>query len=197
MKSIEILITDQKITQKLKKKLSPKRYEHTLSATKVAYELGKAHHYNPSKAALAGLLHDCAKHYSNKKLLRLCDRYHISKSKAEEVNSDLLHAKVGAFIAKEKYHVEDPDILNAIAYHTTGRPSMSTLEKIVYISDYIEPGRKHGGRLELIRRVAYQDLDKAMLYILEDTLEYLYHRKATIDPVTKDTYNYYKKLRRE
>ncbi|MDF1617961.1 bis(5'-nucleosyl)-tetraphosphatase (symmetrical) YqeK [Petrocella sp. FN5] len=197
MKSIEDLITDQKITRKLKKKLSPKRYEHTLNVTKVAYELGRSHHYSPNKAALAGLLHDCAKHYSNKKLLGLCERYHISKSKAEEANGDLLHAKVGAFIAKEKYHIEDPDIFNAITYHTTGRPSMSLLEKIVYISDYIEPGRKHGGRLDLIRRIAYQDLDQAMLYILEDSLEYLYHKKVTIDPLTKETYNYYKKLRRE
>jgi predicted HD superfamily hydrolase involved in NAD metabolism len=82
----------------------------------------------------------------------------------------LLHAKVGSFLAKEKYGIEDEDVLNAIRYHTTGRPCMSTLEKILYIADYIEPGRKHASNLLQIRRMAFQDLDKTLFKILEDTL---------------------------
>ena len=85
------------------------------------------------------------------------------------------------------------DILNAIRYHTTGRPDMSRLEKIVYIADYIEPGRKQNQDLSLIRRLAYQDLDSAMEKILADTLTYLRTTDGQVDDMTNRTYQYYKR----
>lgn len=183
--------------KKLKKALSEDRYEHTLRVAERAYTLAEAHHYNQRKATVAGYLHDCAKNYKDSKLLKLADKYHIRISEAERNNTDLLHAKVGAYVTRDKFKVPDPDIFNAITYHTTGRPSMSVLEKILYISDYTEPGRRDRGRMEAIRKLSFQDLDETMLWILEDTLDYLSHKSKTIDPLTKEAYNYYKTLRKD
>ena len=146
----------------------------------------------PGKALLAGMLHDCAKCMSNEKRLAVCEKYNIVVNDAEKKNPFLLHAKVGSFWAMKKYGVHDQDVINAILNHTTGRPNMSLLEKIVYISDYIEPGRKQAPNLELIRRLAFEDLDKALLKILEDTLEYLQAGKQVVDPMTQKTYDFYK-----
>ncbi len=107
----------------------------------------------------------------------------------------LLHAKAGSFLARKKYGVTDDDILNAIKYHTTGRPEMSKLEKILYIADYIEPGRKHAANLLQIRKMAYQDLDQTLFKILEDTLSYLLTTGGEIDSMTQETYDYYKRTR--
>ena len=92
----------------------------------------------------------------------------------------------------EMYGVRDKDVINAILNHTTGRPGMTTLEKIIYIADYIEPNRKQAPNLAEIRKLAFQDLDKALLRILEDTLCYLGSLNNDIDPMTKKTYEYYK-----
>lgn len=193
----EQIISNKNWDKRLRKDLSSDRYEHTLRVAKTAYKLAIDHHIDPRKATVAGYLHDCAKNYTDKKLLKYAEKYHMAVSKAEKRNTDLLHARVGAYIARDVFHVTNPDIFNAISYHTTGRPSMSILEKIIYISDYIEPGRKHKGRIELIRQTARKDLDQAVLYILEDTLEYLDKKSKTKDPRTKEAYHYYKELRKD
>ena len=144
------------------------------------------------KAYLAGLLHDCAKCMDNEKRIHICEKHHITITEAEQRNPFLLHAKVGAFLAGKKYHVEDTDIINAILYHTTGRPEMSILEKIVYIADYMEPARDQAPNLELIRKLSFQNLDEALLIILEDTLNHLKDSEKEIDPMTQKTYDYYK-----
>ena len=110
----------------------------------------------------------------------------------EEKNPFLLHAKVGSYLASKKYGVTDPDILNAILNHTTGRPDMSLLEKIVWLSDYIEPGRKQAPNLPEIRRIAFEDLDKALIMALENTLSYLKGGNMEIDSMTQKTYDFYK-----
>ena len=90
---------------------------------------------------LAGLLHDCAKCIPGENKIKMCEKYHLNVSEVERENPSLLHAKLGAFLAAKKYHIEDKEIINAIASHTTGHPHMTLLEKIIYIADYIEPGR--------------------------------------------------------
>lgn len=101
-------------------------------------------------------------------------------------------------MAMDKFGINDKDIINAILYHTTGRPAMSTLEKIIYIADYIEPRRIKAPNLTEIRRMAFVDLDCTMLMILGDTLEYLKKRhkdrKDIMDEMTVKTYDYYKQL---
>lgn len=202
MKTAEL----NKLRKEMEKTLEPKRYEHTLSVAYTAANLAAVHGVDIDKALIAGMLHDCAKCLSYKKQMALCTKNHIALSETEmQEDSPILHAKAGGALAKQEYGIDDEDILNAIYYHTTGRPQMSPLEKIIYIADYIEPGRKHMKRTSSVdeqymrnlteaRRLAYQDLDKALRRILQDTLAYLTQKGGQIDPMTRETYKYYKKL---
>lgn len=181
-----------KIRKSMKKKLDEKRYEHTLGVAYTAAALAMRYGEDMNNALVAGLLHDCAKCMTNEKRLSICEKHNIPITKAEEKNPFLLHAKVGSFLAMKKYGVTDKDVINAILNHTTGRPGMSLLEKIIWLADYIEPGRKHAPNLEQIRRVAFEDLDKALLMALEDTLDYLNSGKMEVDSMTQKTYDFYK-----
>jgi len=181
-----------KIRKSMEKTLDSKRYEHTLGVAYTASCLAMCHNENVKNAELAGLLHDCAKCLKNSKMLKICEKHNIHVNRIEGKNPFLLHAKVGSFLAMERYGVRDKDIVNAILNHTTGRPGMTKLEKIIYIADYIEPNRKQAPDLVIIRKLAFTDLDQALLKILEDTLSYLETIKSDIDPMTKKTYDYYK-----
>ena len=180
-----------KIQKKIEKALDEKRYNHSLGVAYTASCLAMKYDVDINKAYLAGILHDCAKNLSDDKRLELAHRYDIFVSKVEKENPFLLHGKIGALIAKKKFKIEDEDILNAISFHTTGRPSMSTLEKIIYISDYIEINRIQATNLNIIRKLAFEDLDLCLIKILEDTLNYLKNKNACIDPETQKTYDYY------
>ena len=147
---------------------------------------------DPYRAYLAGLLHDNAKCIEDKKKLALCGKYKLEINTAEQKNPDLLHAKLGSFLAKERYQVEDPEILSSILYHTTGKPAMTTLEQIIYIADYIEINRKKLPGMEVTRKLAFTDLDACMLHILESTLAFLEKKGAANDQITMETYTYYK-----
>ena len=150
--------------------------------------------YPMERAQLAGLLHDCAKCIPAKKKLKICKENKIPVTDFEREHTFLLHAKVGAWVAREKYGVTDPEILSAITWHTTGKEDMTLLEKIVYIADYIEPARNKAPRLPEIRKIAFEDLDHCMYAILHDTLEYLDGDPQDIDQATIRAYDYYKKL---
>lgn len=178
---------------KVKKAQDKKRFEHTLGVTYTAACLAMCYDIDTERAEIAGLLHDCAKCLSNEKKINLCKKQSIEINMTEAKNPFLLHAKAGAYLAEHKYGIRDEDILNAVRYHTTGRPGMSTLEKIVFIADYIEPGRNHSGRLPELRRLAFQNLDRALVEILRDTLRYLKGTGNDIDPMTQKTYDFYKK----
>lgn len=182
-----------KLRKAMEKELDIKRYEHTLGVAYTAACLAMYYGADPLKAEVAGLLHDCAKCLDNEKRLQICKKHHIKVTDIELQNPFLLHAKVGSFLAMQKYGVDDKDITNAILNHTTGRPDMSLLEKIVYIADYIEPCRKQAPNLAQIRKLAFENIDKALLFILGDTLHYLQTVGNEIDPMTQKTYDYYLK----
>ena len=182
----------KKIRKCMEKNLDPKRYEHTLAVAYTASCLAMRYGEDANKAILAGMLHDCAKCLSNEKKISICEKHNILITEAEKKNPFLLHAKVGSFIAMQKYAVTDQDVINAILNHTTGRPGMSLLEKIIYIADYIEPGRKQAPNLQVLRKLAFEDLDAALVMILEDTLSYLQSGKNEIDHMTQLTYEFYK-----
>jgi len=183
------------IMKQLKKELDKSRYEHTLGVMYTAASLAMAHSQDIEKAMLAGLLHDCAKCIPNDKKVALCKKNSIELTQAEESSPFLIHAKLGAFLAREKYQIEDEAILHAIKVHTTGEPHMSMLDEIIYIADYIEPGRDKAQNLSHIRKVSFENLDEAMLLILKDTLKYLEQTSESIDIITKETYEYF--LRKE
>lgn len=183
-----------KIQKKLKKYLDEERYEHTIGVMYTCASLAMAHEYEIEDAQVAGLLHDCAKCIPNKKKLKLCEKYKLEVSDFEKTHPFLLHAKLGASIAKDKYDITDSKILSAITYHTTGKENMTKLEQIVYIADYIEPLRNKAPRLDVIRKIAFQNLDECMYEILKDTLAYLEENPKDIDVTTKDAYRFYKDL---
>ncbi len=182
----------KKVRKYLEKELDPKRYEHTLGVAYTAAALAMRYEEDLYKAEIAGMLHDCAKCMSNEKKLLLCRKNDVEITAIEEKNPFLLHAKAGSLVAGKKFHVQDADILNAVRSHTTGRPGMSVLEKIVFVADYIEPGRKNAPGLQEIRKLAFEDLDECLYRILEDTLSYLRSQNGDIDPMTENTYQYYK-----
>ena len=183
------------IEKKLQDVLKKKRYAHTLGVRYTAAALAMRHGCSVEKAQMAGLLHDCAKGYSGEELLALASKYGLDISKAEMKTPHLLHAKVGAYLAEYEYGVTDEDILNAIRFHTTGKPGMTMLEKIVFIADYIEPNRRMLKGLPRCRALAFENLDVAMYEILKSTLEYLCGQEETegIDETTRSAYEYYKR----
>lgn len=185
------------IEKKLKKYLDKNRLIHTQGVMYTASALAMAHGVNMEQAQIAGLLHDCAKCISNKKKLKLCEKNKIELSLAEKQNMFLIHAKLGAYIAKEQYKVSDSEVLSAIRWHTTGNENMTKLEKIVYIADYIEPSRDKAPHLAWIRKIAFMDLDECMYYILKDSLNYLERNTKIIDPATQKAFYYYETLHLE
>lgn len=187
----------KKIQEKLMHTLDEARYEHTLGVMYTAGCMAMAHAYDVKKAMLAGLLHDCAKCMTHEDSLLLCDKYGVEVTASELDNKALLHAKAGAILARIEYDICDEDILHAIKVHTTGEPNMSILDKIIYIADYIEPGRDKAPNLEYVRKLAYIDLDACMAQILYDTLSYLQTKGGAIDATTEHTYQFYEKYRKE
>lgn len=191
----------KKIKKYLKKHLTKDRYEHTVAVAHIAAALAMKYNDDISnsnlvkRALLAGFLHDCAKSIDDDKKLRICDKNNISYSKIEAAHPYLLHGKVGAYIASSEFNIQDKDILQAITWHTTGRPNMSLLEKIIFIADYIEPSRKSVAELDLIRQLAFDDIDRTLEKILSNTLKYLEEKKSSsIDPMTRATYEFYKNI---
>ena len=179
------------LQEKMKKKLTESRYEHTVGVMYTAAALAMAHGESMEKALYAGLLHDCAKCYSDEKKLALCEKFGIVLSRFELENTALIHAKLGAVLAREKYGIEDEEICHAIKCHTTGSPNMSTLDKIIYIADYIEPHREEAPNLFILRKLAFTDLDETMRIILTDTITYLGTKNKVVDPITEETYGFY------
>ena len=192
----EVPMTEEEMLELLKLDLKPKRIVHSLSVLETAVELAKIHGCDMEKARIAGLLHDCAKYLSKEDKLHLCNEFEYPVSDLELENHELLHSKAGAALAQKKYGVTDPEILDAIYYHTTGKPDMNTLTLIIFISDYIEPGRTHSPKLDDFRKLAEKDLNKCAACILEETLLYLESRPnnkvKAIDPTTKQAFEYYK-----
>lgn len=175
----------------LKKEMDDSRFEHTLGVMYTCGALAMRYGYDLDRAMLAGLMHDCAKCMPNAKKLKMAEKNHLEISSLERKNPFMLHAKLGALLAKKKYDIDDEEILDAIRWHTTGRPDMTLLDKIVYVADYIEPKRDKAPNLSEVRRMAFIDLDKALLRILEDTLGYLGDSTEDVDDMTRQTYDFY------
>ncbi|MDR0220192.1 MAG: bis(5'-nucleosyl)-tetraphosphatase (symmetrical) YqeK [Lachnospiraceae bacterium] len=184
--------TLSKIRRAVKKLLDRKRYEHTLGVAYTAAALAMCHGADLYKAQLAGLLHDCAKCVDDGRKLEICAEHGLAVSETERRNPFLLHAKVGSFIATHELGISDGEVNQAILSHITGRPAMTLLEKIVFIADFIEPGRGEAPCLPTARQEAFRDLDKALVIVLEDILAHLAAGGGEIDPMTRRTYEYYK-----
>ena len=190
------MMTLEEIQVELSKVLKKKRLTHTVGVRYTAQAMAMRFGENVDKAGYAGMLHDCAKYLSEKEMIEACQKYKLSITEAERRKPSLLHAKVGQVFAKEVYGITDDTILSAIRWHTTGKPGMSNLEKIIYIADYIEPNRRPLPQMEQIRKMAFADLNKTIYMILSSTLSYLEESKEqnndAIDKYTIDAFDFYK-----
>ncbi|MGN0436449.1 MAG: bis(5'-nucleosyl)-tetraphosphatase (symmetrical) YqeK [Wujia sp.] len=184
-------MTRDKMILRLKGKINERRFEHSLGVEYTAACLAMLYGADIEKARLAGLLHDCAKGLSTKEKLEKAKKHNLPVNKYEEKNPDMLHAKLGAYYARYKYDVLDQEVLDAITWHTTGRPEMTLLEKIIFVADYIEPNRKMIRDMEEIRKEAFSDIDQCVIHILKNTIEYLRETTDEMDYMTQKTYDYY------
>ncbi len=176
---------------KVKHRQTAKRFEHTLGVAFTAACIAFISDVPPLKAELAGLLHDCAKCYSDKELISMCHKAKVELTDYELASPAVIHAKYGSFMAEHEFGITDPDILNAIRFHTTGRPDMSILEKLIFVADYIEPLRDKASNLKEARILAFTDLDECVYNILEATVTYLKSQGSKIVPDTLQAYEWY------
>lgn len=184
------------IQEALQDDLDYDRYWHSVSVAFTAAALAMNYHYDsPDRAEIAGLLHDCAKCIPYEDQFAMCQEYGIFLDQADYESPALLHAKLGAEIVADKFGVLDRDIQEAIRTHTTGAPNMHMLQKILYVADYIEPNRDEIIlHLDLIQKLAFTDIDEAVYVISGSTLNYLESKGGTIDPATRATHEFYKKI---
>lgn len=179
----------EKIKIKLKDALKPKRYAHSIGVMESGIKLAEKYGADIHEAALAGLLHDCARDLDDDEAFRLCSHYGIEIDEISRQQPELLHGRLGAMLAGDCYEVRSEQVLDAIAVHTMGRPGMALLEKIIFLADYIEPGRNFP-EVEEIRLAAEDDLEKALLLAMDSTLKYILKKNRLIHPDTIATRNW-------
>ena len=177
------------IKKELKQILLEKRYIHSIGVMEMAMELAQIYNIDIETAQIAGLLHDNAKEMTDDEMLQYVKENNIQISETEKNSVKLLHGKIGADIAKKKYDVSE-EIAKAIEYHTTTNPNMDTLAKIIYVSDKIELNRKtEKYDIEAERKLSKEDLDKAMLLIINDVTKYLIEQGKLIAIESIETRN--------
>ncbi len=171
----------------VEKQLTKKRYEHTLGVVSATVELAKQYGVDVQKAELAAIFHDYAKCMATDEMEKIIRDNHLSAD-VLTYNKELWHAIVGAYLVEHEVGIKDQDILQAILYHTSGHENMTKLDKIIYVADYIEPGRNFPG-VDRARQLAGEDLDKALLFALKNTISFLAEKESLIYPFTFQAYN--------
>lgn len=174
--------------EELKKRLDSARFIHSLGVAELSKTLARRFGEDEEKAYTAGILHDCAKKIPNSEAIELCRELGIELNEIELKNPALIHAPLGAEIAKRDFGIEDIDIYNAIKYHTVGRAKMSKLEKIVYVSDMAETGRNFDG-VDDIREKLKADLDEGVLTALKFTIKFNIDRDRLLHTGTIEAWN--------
>jgi predicted HD superfamily hydrolase involved in NAD metabolism len=159
------------------------RYEHVVRVARCAELLAMRHGASATKARVAGMLHDIARLYPAKRLLHECEMRRMPVDAFERAHPIVLHARLGAEIAREAFGVHDPEILSAIAKHTVGSADMSVLDCAVYLADALEPGRNFDER-EALWRLALVDLEGAMIATIENSLAHLRSKGLESAPQT-------------
>ncbi|MED0662605.1 bis(5'-nucleosyl)-tetraphosphatase (symmetrical) YqeK [Geobacillus thermodenitrificans] len=171
----------------VKEQLTEHRYEHTLGVVETAVKLAERYGADVKKAELAAIFHDYAKFRPVEEMKQLI----LAQNMPNDLlvyNSELWHAPVGAYLVQTEVGIDDPEVLDAIRYHTSGRAGMTLLEKIIYLADYIEPGRRFPG-VDDVRRLAEEDLNRALLQAVKNTIAFLLEKGQLIYPDTIHAYN--------
>jgi predicted HD superfamily hydrolase involved in NAD metabolism len=178
--------------EKLKELLPAYRFNHSLRVEKAAEKLAKHYGADVSKASLAGLLHDCARYKEGDALLKEAKKFGLKPDKFESLQPKLIHARLSAVVARKKFGVSDKSVLSAISKHTVGSEKMTLLEKVIYLADHIEGGRKFKG-VSKLRGLAFRDMDKAIAESTGSMLLSLVRKGLLISEQTVRTRNYYLK----
>ena len=169
----------------------PSRIKHILGVEQMAIDLAIHYQVDKQQAAIAGLLHDLAKYFKPQKLLEMAQIAGVEIDPISAANPHLLHADVSAILARDTFKVTDIEVLDAIANHTLGRPGMNELSCIVYLADTLEPGRGNTPELEHLRKICYQNLDKALFQTCDYSLKFLLETHCLIHPRTIATRNWF------
>jgi len=159
------------------------RFAHCVRVARLADRLAQHHREDARRARIAGLLHDLARLYDAGRLLHDCQARGLPIGAFERRNPVVLHAPLGAALARERFGVDDPAVLSAIAKHTVAAPDMSRLDQILYLADGLEPGRGFPERAAL-EVLAFKDLAAAMDAALRASLAYLRARNLEAAPAT-------------
>ncbi len=180
-------LSSDEIIAKEKANMDDKRFQHCERVSKTAKQLARLNNYSENKAALAGFVHDYAKQVPVKEYRKVIE--------TEDFDRDLLnwnraiwHGIVGTYFIKRDLKITDPEILQAVRRHTTADIEMTTLDKIVFMADFIEPGRNFPG-VDQARKITYKNLNEGVGYQLAHTLEYLIEQRSKIYPRTLEAYN--------
>jgi len=179
------IYSGDKIVQKLKEVLPEKRLKHTANVVVTALKRAKELNLDEKKVALATTLHDFAKYIDPKTVEGF--------SLDEDVPPPVIHSFLGAFIAEKYFMIEDEDVINAIRYHTSGRPNMSTLEKLVFVADMVEEGRNYEGVEKLRKSYEEDDFEECFKKCLEEEMLHLINKKQNIYHLTLEAYDFYLK----
>ncbi|KDR94077.1 putative HD superfamily hydrolase of NAD metabolism [Peptoclostridium litorale DSM 5388] len=179
----------EQIKEKLKKIVSPKRFKHTIGVFETAEKLAKTYGADVQRAQMAALLHDCAKGVKGEKVFEYVFEHDVFLDDIEKKETALSHGAIGAHMARAEFGINDDEIISAIRYHTTGKPDMTKLEKIIYIADFIEPERSYPGVDEL-RKLAFEDIDAALLLAFDNTIRYVLSIRKILHTRTIEARNF-------
>ena len=185
-KTYSVLSSDE-IVSKEKSNMTEDRFEHCIGVSKTAKKLAELNQYDEDKAALAGFIHDYAKQVSVEEYREVIKTKGFDQDLLNW-NRSIWHGIVGIYFIQRDLKINDSEILTAVRRHTTADVEMTTLDKIVFMADYIEPGRSFPG-VEEARKITYANLDKGVGYQLAHTLEFLIEKRDKIYPRTLDAYN--------
>lgn len=166
----------------VKAEMPERRWTHTLGVMETSILLAGRFGGDPVRAERAAILHDVAKYWPTARMETMIREQRLPEELLR-YDKELWHAPVGAFVAERDYGVTDPEILDAIRYHTSGREGMTLMDKIVCLADYMEPGRDFPG-VSHIRELAEHSLDKALLAGFDSTIAYLLQQGKRIFPLT-------------
>ncbi|MBR7164441.1 MAG: bis(5'-nucleosyl)-tetraphosphatase (symmetrical) YqeK [Clostridia bacterium] len=183
--------------EKLKGMLTEKRYRHSIGVMETAVEMAEIFGVDVEKAQLAGLLHDCAKDIDKNKRIPLCKELGVLLDPVKKEQRGLIHADLGAKMLETEFGILDVEIIDAVKYHTLGRERMTDLEKILYLADIIEPNRTPFEGIEELRALCKTNLDCAMLFALERTIEYIQHRHKKLHSQTLQAQQYFLEICKE
>jgi conserved hypothetical protein TIGR00488 len=179
----------EEMRRKLSCELSEKRFVHSVNVADTAVKMAEHYGADKDRVYIAGLLHDCGKSYRGDAAREFAEKIGYKPDEIERLQPGLLHGIIGEYLAREEYGITDAEILSAIRWHTTGRPGMSVLEKIIYIADYIEPGRNFAG-VEKMREEAFRNLDRCIVICADSTIRYVLENGYLLHAKTVETRNH-------